>query len=81
MRQNYGLFLDASNGIATVGNDMTMLKELVVKTQALVEVNNVNNECSSLLKKLLYSTHENYYLLYTYTLIYNNILIEYSSST
>ena len=38
VRANYTLFLDASEGIQNVGNDMISLKELIVKTQGLVEV-------------------------------------------
>lgn len=38
VRANYTLFLDASEGIQNVGNDMISLKELIVKTQSLVEV-------------------------------------------
>jgi hypothetical protein len=38
VRANYTIFLDASEGIQNVGNDMISLKELIVKTQSLVEV-------------------------------------------
>lgn len=48
VRQNYGLFLEASDGIATVGNDMTSLKELILKTQTLIENIRKNRSTSNM---------------------------------